>query len=141
MGRRNAKTAERDAEGTRLRKILALQIAAKNLVFGKRLDNADTDRGALADIVVGPHAEQVKTRITALQRLLAGTNITVNGVRPGEIATPMNDEAPEDALDTDRPHIPNHRPGHPTEIASMVRYLARTRASTSTGRASTWTAA
>ncbi|MGB3548519.1 MAG: SDR family oxidoreductase [Saprospiraceae bacterium] len=55
---------------------------------------------------------------------LAGTNITVNGVRPGEIATPMNDEAPEDALDTDRPHIPSHRPGHPTEIASMVRYLA-----------------
>ncbi|WP_116125905.1 SDR family oxidoreductase [Lewinella sp. IMCC34183] len=55
---------------------------------------------------------------------LAGTNVTVNGVRPGEITTPMNDAHPEDALDMDRPHIPSKRPGHPAEIASMIRYLA-----------------
>lgn len=55
---------------------------------------------------------------------LTGTNVTVNGIRPGEITTPMNDEGPEAALSTSRPHIPNQRPGHPTEIASLVRYLA-----------------
>ncbi len=55
---------------------------------------------------------------------LKGTNVTVNGVRPGEIATPLNDMGPEDALDNERPHIPTPRTGHPVEIASMIRYLA-----------------
>ena len=55
---------------------------------------------------------------------LKGTNVTVNGVRPGEIATPLNDMGPEDALKNDRPHIPTPRTGHPTEIASIIRYLA-----------------
>ena len=55
---------------------------------------------------------------------LAGTNITINGVRPGEIATPMNGMSPEKAMDTDRKFLPARRVGHPAEIASMVRYLA-----------------
>ena len=55
---------------------------------------------------------------------LAGTNVTINGVRPGEIATPMNDEHPEKATDMKRQYIPSQRVGHPAEIASMVRYLA-----------------
>ncbi len=55
---------------------------------------------------------------------LADTNITVTGIRPGEISTPMNDAHPEDSLDTKRKYIPVRRPGHPSEIASMVRYLA-----------------
>ena len=55
---------------------------------------------------------------------LAGTNVTVNGVRPGEISTPMNDAHPEDALDSKRKLVPSRRTGHPTEIASMIRYLA-----------------
>ena len=55
---------------------------------------------------------------------LAGTNVTVNGVRPGEITTPMNDAHPEDSLSTTRKYVPVKRPGHPAEIASMVRYLA-----------------
>lgn len=55
---------------------------------------------------------------------LAGTNVTITGVRPGEIATPMNDNHPEDALSTSRKYTPTRRPGHPTEIASMIRYLA-----------------
>ena len=54
---------------------------------------------------------------------LAGTNVTINGVRPGEIATPLNDMHPED-IDNDRPYLTVRRSGHPTEIASMVRYLA-----------------
>ncbi len=55
---------------------------------------------------------------------LAGTNVTVNGVRPGEIATPMNDMGPEEAFENDRRFIPSKRTGHPTEIASIIRYLA-----------------
>ena len=55
---------------------------------------------------------------------LAGTNVTVNGVRPGEISTPMNEAHPEDSLSTTRKYVPSKRPGHPAEIASMVRYLA-----------------
>ena len=55
---------------------------------------------------------------------LGGTNITVNGVRPGEIATPMNDMGPEDAFKNDRKYIPSKRTGHPTEIASIIRYIA-----------------
>ena len=55
---------------------------------------------------------------------LADTNITINAVAPGEISTPMNNADPEDSLETDRKFIPARRPGHPAEIASMVRYLA-----------------
>lgn len=55
---------------------------------------------------------------------LAGTNVTINGVRPGEIATPLNDEDPEEAMDMKRKYLPSKRVGHPSEIASLVRYLA-----------------
>lgn len=55
---------------------------------------------------------------------LAGTNITVNGIRPGEITTPMNDAHPEDAMDKKRKYLPSRRAGHPAEIASMVKYMA-----------------
>lgn len=55
---------------------------------------------------------------------LAGTNITINTIRPGEITTPMNDAHPEDALDTKRKYLPSRRPGHPTEIADAIRFLA-----------------
>ena len=51
-------------------------------------------------------------------------NITVNAVAPGEIATPMNDMAPEKYDDTDRPAIPVRRTGHPDEVASVIRFLA-----------------
>ena len=54
---------------------------------------------------------------------LAETNITINGVRPGEIATPLNDMHPED-IDNDRPFLTVRRSGHPLDIAGMVKYLA-----------------
>lgn len=55
---------------------------------------------------------------------LAGLNVTINGVRPGAIATPMNDMHPEDFDDATRKYLPTKRDGHPSEIASMIRYLA-----------------
>ncbi len=53
-----------------------------------------------------------------------GLNVTVNGIRPGEVATPINSMGPEDGLDKSRPHIPAKRVGHPAEIAEAVRFLA-----------------
>ena len=63
----------------------------------------------------------------------AGTNVTVNGIRPGEIATPMNNMGPEDAMGQNRPHVPAQRVGHPSEIAEAVRYLASDNTSFTTG--------
>lgn len=55
---------------------------------------------------------------------LAGTNVTVTGVRPGEIATPFNNMHPADGEKQTRKYIPARRGGHPSEIASMIKYLA-----------------
>ena len=62
-----------------------------------------------------------------------GLNITVNGIRPGEIATPINNMHPEDATDTKRTTLPAERAGHPMEIAEAVRFLADDASSFITG--------
>ena len=63
------------------------------------------------------------------QEVAAVEDFAANISRPafpccGEIATPLNDMGPEDATDNDRPEVPTPRTGHPTEIASIIRYLA-----------------
>lgn len=64
---------------------------------------------------------------------LTPLNITVNAVAPGEIATPMNEMAPSDFDDTERPAIPARRTGHPDEIAAVIDFLASDKAGFVTG--------
>jgi NAD(P)-dependent dehydrogenase (short-subunit alcohol dehydrogenase family) len=61
--------------------------------------------------------------------------ITVNSVAPGEIATPMTGLEGEDPTTIDRPGVPLGRPGHPREIAAVIRFLASDDASYVTGAA------
>ena len=58
---------------------------------------------------------------------MADYNITVNAVAPGEVATPINQMGPEDSLKQSRGGYPSGRPGHPSEIAETVRFIASDR--------------
>jgi NAD(P)-dependent dehydrogenase (short-subunit alcohol dehydrogenase family) len=61
------------------------------------------------------------TRVMALE--LAPYGIRVNGIAPGETATPMNFSTPVDAASVRRPVIPLARPGYSEEVASAVAFL------------------
>jgi len=67
---------------------------------------------------------------------LADAGITVNAVAPGEIATPMTDQADVDPHGVDRPGIPVGRPGDANEVAAVVALLADPSAAYVTG--SSW---
>lgn len=61
------------------------------------------------------------TRVMALE--LAPHGIRVNGIAPGETATPMNFATPVDAASVRRPIIPLARPGYSEEVASAIAFL------------------
>jgi acetoacetyl-CoA reductase len=61
------------------------------------------------------------TRTAALE--LAHSNITVNAVCPGYIATEMFESIPEKTKEAIIARIPLGRPGSPEEVARGVRYL------------------
>ena len=110
--------------------------AARKLITGRVAKPRDTPGRVI--IITSTHehvASPVDTVYTMTKHALggfikcaafamAGTNVTINGVRPGEIATPMNNMHPEEGEDQNRPSLPSKRSGHPAEIASLVRYLA-----------------
>ena len=66
----------------------------------------------------------------ALALELADSNIRVNSVAPGVIATPRNEE---DAQELD-PEVPLGRPGTPEEVAALVAWLASDEATYATGQ-------
>ena len=76
------------------------------------------------------------TRVAALE--LAEHGITVNAVAPGEIATAMTGQEDEDptAPGHRRPGVPLGRPGHASEVAAVVAFLASAEAGYVTG--SSW---
>ena len=55
---------------------------------------------------------------------LARHGIRVNGVAPGETATPMNFSTDVDPIEIRRPVTPLGRPGHADEIALVIAFLA-----------------
>lgn len=71
------------------------------------------------------------TRVMALE--LAQHGIRVNGVAPGETATPMNFDRPVDAASVGRPVTPLGRPGYSEEMAAVVSFLVSGSASYITG--------
>jgi NAD(P)-dependent dehydrogenase (short-subunit alcohol dehydrogenase family) len=71
------------------------------------------------------------TKVLALE--LAEHAITVNSVAPGEISTPMTGQADVDPRTESRPGVPLGRPGHASEVAAVVAFLATPAAGYVTG--------
>lgn len=71
------------------------------------------------------------TRVMALE--LARHGVRVNGVAPGETATPMNFSTEVDPTGVHRPVTPLGRPGHADEVASVIAFLASNAARYITG--------
>ena len=118
---------------------LCAQRAARCMVKqgqGGRIVNVTSilDREVLeggAAYCAGKAALRQLTRLMALE--LAPHGIRVNGVAPGETATPMNFDIEVDAASIARPVTPMARPGHSAEIASTIAFLLSEAANYMTG--------
>lgn len=90
-------------------------------------------RAGAADYCASKGGLRNLTRCLALE--LAEHGITVNGIAPGMILTPMNQEAIDDPaiLKQQVASIPMKRAGKPEEVAELALYLASTAGSYASG--------
>jgi NAD(P)-dependent dehydrogenase (short-subunit alcohol dehydrogenase family) len=84
-----------------------------------------------SDYVTAKHGLGGLVKNAALE--LAQHGITVNGVGPGEIATPLTGKEDVDPHTVPRPGVPLGRVGGAHEIAAVVAFLCRAEASYVTG--------
>jgi NAD(P)-dependent dehydrogenase (short-subunit alcohol dehydrogenase family) len=118
---------------------LCAQAAARTMVEqgrGGRIVNVTSVHETVPRVGAAPYCVAkaglgMLTQVLALE--LGRHGITVNSVAPGEIATEMTGKATEEAFATERPGSPLGRPGHVNEVASVIAFLASTRASYVTG--------
>ncbi|MRS90896.1 SDR family oxidoreductase [Enterobacteriaceae bacterium RIT714] len=119
---------------------LCSQIAARQMIQqgeGGRIVNITsvhehTPLPEASAYTAAKHALGGLTKSMALE--LVHHNILVNAVAPGAIATPMNDMDDSEVKAGSMPEIPLARPGHTSEIASLVAWLCDTDASYTTGQ-------
>jgi 3-oxoacyl-[acyl-carrier protein] reductase len=69
----------------------------------------------------------------ATAREVASRNITANAIAPGFIETAMTQALPQELRETMFKQIPMGRPGHDTDVANAVRFLASEEANYITG--------
>ena len=118
---------------------LCAQVAARTMVAqgsGGRIINVTSVHETVPRVGASPYCAAkaglgMLTKVLSLE--LGQHGITVNSVAPGEIATEMTGMATEEAFDTSRPGNPLGRPGHVTEVASVIAFLASPRSSYVTG--------
>ncbi len=79
--------------------------------------------GASCEVVYSTVKGGLNTFVKALAKEVAPSGISVNGVAPGAIVTPMLDHFSEDELKTLCDEIPMGRLGKPEEVAELVSFL------------------
>ncbi|MBP3370864.1 MAG: 3-oxoacyl-ACP reductase FabG [Clostridia bacterium] len=90
--------------------------------------------GASCEVHYSASKAGLRGMTMALAKELGPSNITVNAVEPGVIATDMNASLDEDTLRELCDETPLCRIGQPEDVSELVRFLASDRASFITGQ-------